>query len=231
MIAYVHAASAPRKDDEFAKGFDDKPLIGHAFKATVPYDKYNSSLHYHYDADHEKLYIEVRLDSTYHHGNESYPRLDYVILTETSDYGSPRPMSNAFGLTKDVTPVSHSVIGLGNERDTYIGVFPKDKVSSEDYIFYRGLSKEIKVGPEEGRAAVAGLEMDIEGIVVAGERKHPIICKKTESKAEIDYTYQETWDECIVSVKLTRIEVHSPKLGTIAEWSAPATAPGKRKKS
>jgi hypothetical protein len=231
ITAYVHAASAAPKGDEFTKGFDDKPLGGRTFKVTVPYDKYNSSLHYHYDSEHEKLYIDVRLDSTFHRGDESNLKLNYVILTKTSNYGSPRPMSNAFGLTKNVTPVSHAVIGLGNERGTYIGVFPKDKISSKDYIFYQGLGKEIKISPEEGRAAVAGLEMDIEGTIVAGERKHPIVCKKTESKAEIDYTYQETWDECIVSVKLTRIAVHSPKLGTIAEWSAPVTTLERRKKS
>lgn len=231
ITAYVRAASAAPKGDEFAKGFDDKPLSGRTFKVTLPYDKYNSSLRYHYDSVHEKLYIDVRLTSTFHRGDESNPKLDYLILTKTSDYGSPRPMSNAFGLTKDVTPVSHTVIGLGNKRDKYIGVFPKDKISSKDYIFYKGLEKEIKISPAEGRAAVVGLEIDVEGTIVAAENQHPIICKKTESRAEIDYTYKENWDECVVTVKLTRVAVHSPKLGTIAEWSASVTPPGKRRKS
>ncbi|PIL39196.1 hypothetical protein [Massilia psychrophila] len=226
MVAYAQAASIPPKDDQFTKRFDDKPLLGRLFKVTVPYDKYNNSLHYSYDTEHEKLKIWAKLDSTYHRSHELDPKLDFLILQHTGIYGAAQPMSNAYGLTKAVTPVQHTIVGLGNKRATYVGLFQKDKYSSKDYIFYKNLTKEISISPEEARVAVIGLEMDIEGVIVAGENKHPIVCKNTKEKAKIDYLYEETWDECVILVKLTKIAFHSPKLGSIAEWKVPATKTG-----
>jgi hypothetical protein len=42
------------------------------------------------------------------------------------------------------------------------------------------------------------------------------------------YVYMDTWDKCVISVKLTRIVVYSPSLGVIADWQGQA-AKGKPK--
>lgn len=232
MIAYAEGVSSSPQGDQFAKRFDDKPLLGHSFKVTVPYDKYKSSLHYSYDSEQERLKIWTSLGSTFHRDRESDPKLDYLILTQNSVYGTAKPMSNAFGVTKAVTPVSHDVVGIGSTRDTYVGLFRKDKYSSKDYIFYAALEKTIAIAPEPARAAVVDLEMDIEGVIVAGKNGHPVVCKHTETQATIDYLYQETWNECVILARITHIGFHSPKLGMIAEWNGPAGAVAtKQKKS
>lgn len=229
LLAYAREASKPLpKDDQFVKRFNDKPLLGRTFKVTVPYSEYNSSLHYQYNAEREKLHIWTSLNSSYHDEVELDPKVDYVILQQDSVYGQPRPMSNAFGLTKDVTPVAYTTVGLGSLRDTYVGVFPKGNYSQRDYIFYRNLDKEIAISPEEGRKAVRGLAMDLEGEVVGKYENHPILCKHTVTKAKIDYAYEQTWDECIILIRFTRIAIHSPKLGLIAEWKAPSGNSGRK---
>ncbi|MQA40650.1 hypothetical protein [Rugamonas aquatica] len=234
LIAYAEGVFSSPKGDQFTKRFDDKPLQGGAFKFTVLYEEYRESLHFHYDPEKEKLKVWVAPDSTFHRAqnndHEIEPKLDYLIVEHNSNYGTPQPMSNAFGVTTSVTPVYHKIFAVGNLRNTYIGLFPKEKYSSRDYIFYSRLEREIKISPEAGREAVKGLAMDVEGFVASGKDGHPVICKNTKTTATISYAYQETWDECVVQAKITRIAFHSPQLGMFAEWPVTDRNGGQRKR-
>lgn len=234
LIAYAQGVFSSPKGDQFTKRFDDQPLQGRTFKFTVPYDQYSGSLHFQYDPQKEKLKVWAALDSTYHlaqsNDYETEPKLDYLIMEHNSKYDTPRPMSNAFGATVSVTPVHYKIFAVGNLRSTAVGLFPKTDYSKPGYNFYTTLEKEIKIAPEAGRDAVKGLEMDVEGIVSAGKDGHSVICKNTETKATISFAYQQTWDECVVLAKITRIAFHSPQLGTFAEWPAAGKNEGQRKR-
>lgn len=217
---YASGAMDFVKKDEFSPIFKDTPLVGRQFKVTVPYDKYDSSLYYAYNAEKGILSVWVNTTSNYHRDHQAYPPMEYVILRQESHYGTPVPMSNAFGATKAITPVSYRTYGIGSPRAVYMGVFPKAKYSERDYIFYDRLEKEVKLSPDAARAGVEGLAMDVEGVVTGPLQGHPVSCAQTETTATIDYAYKESWNECVTTAKLTRVSIHSPSLGVIAEWSA-----------
>lgn len=217
---YAGAAMDFVKKDEFSPAFRDTPLVGRQFKVTVPYDQQNSSLHYAYDAEKGSLSVWVVTASNYH-DNPGHPSLNYIILQQDAHDGAPVPMSNAFGATKDVTPVSYRTFGIGNIHEVYMGLVPKMKlnVNIKGFYEYDRLSKAITLPPEAARAGVKDLAMDVEGVVASGVQGHPVICTHAKTTPTITVAYEETWDECVIAAKLTRVVVHSPSLGVVADWS------------
>lgn len=228
LVNYASAAMDFVKEDDFSPLFNDQPLVGRQFKVTVPYDQYESSLHYKYDVNKESLIIWMYPEDNEHFEKQAYPELKYLILQEAGSVGSPEPMSNAFGVTKDVRRVHHRIFGLGDPKGLYMGVLTKNKYSDKDFVIYDELSKDIPLSPDAARAGVLGLAMDIEGVVVKPAGSHVIACTNEKTDATLNYAYEDTWDECVISVKLTRIVVHSPSLGVIADWPG-QTSPGKSK--
>jgi hypothetical protein len=217
MIAYAMGVAIAPKNDQFQKPFDDKVLVGRSFKVTLPYTVGDSALNYKYDADREKLRIWASISSAGVHG------MHYLILRQNTVFGTPQEMSNAFGITKAVTPVSYTTFGLGGDVGTEIGTFPKSQLSSKSYIEYDHLEKSISINPELGRLAVLNLAMDVEGRVETGPNGHPISCNHSEEVAKMDYLYQKVWDVCIIRAKITGVTIHSPKLGVIGDWRAPVS--------
>ncbi len=69
-------------------------------------------------------------------------------------YGAPKLESNAYNVTKEVTPVSYRVIGIGAVAGTYMGVFPKDSYSTKEAIVYRDLTKTLKLSPWTGQSFI-----------------------------------------------------------------------------
>lgn len=214
---YGYAAMDFVRKDEFSSEFNEAPLVGRRFKVTIPFEKYDSSLSYTYNVEKEAFTVSVYPTSNDH--EKSYTtRFDYLILDKNSVFGAPTPMSNAFGATKDVTPVSYRVIGIGSRGNAYMGVAGKMKYSTPDFTLYTQLSKTVKLSPDAARAAAAGLAMDVEGVVVKPKDAKAITCTDAKTTATMIYAYQETWRECVISVKLSRITVHSPATGVIADW-------------
>jgi hypothetical protein len=228
LVNYASAAMDFVKKDEFSPGFNETPLVGRHFKVTVPYAKDETSLNYRYDADKQSLSVWLYPESNLHFDKQAYPQLNYLILQKESTVAEPVPMSNAYGVTRDVRRVHHRIFGLGGPKDLYMGVVQKDQYSSKDFVIYKMLSKDVPLSPDAARAGVEGLAMDIEGVIVKPSGRHTINCTNETTDAKLDYAYEDTWDECVISVKLTRIVVYSPSLGVIADWQGQA-AQGKPK--
>lgn len=155
--------------------------------------------------------------------------LNYVRLRDDENFGTPMPMSNAYGVAKEVTPISHRIVGVGNTDAADVGVFPRIDVGDKRIFIYSQLWKRIKLAPDAAREGVKDMAMDIEGVVTSGHDGHSIVCTHTTTDPTITLPYKETYDECVVSVKLTRIVVHSPTLGVIADW--PEQGKGTRAKA
>ncbi|KWU24801.1 hypothetical protein AS149_32155 [Burkholderia cenocepacia] len=211
------------KKDEFSAAFPDKPLVGRQFQVTVPFERNDSSLHYSYDAEKGVLGVWATVEMNSHQTANGYPRLNYIILQQTSSYGAPVSMANAFGALKEVTPVAYRTYGIGNLSDVDMGLVPKMVGSSKESLFYDRLEQHIKLSPEDARKGVVGLEMEIQGTVASGPHQaHPVVCSHTKATATLDYGFEETWDECVITAKLTRVIIRSPSLGVIGDWRAQA---------
>lgn len=217
LVRYANAAMQFKKSDEFTKEFDDKPLLGKKFKVELNYDKYKSSLKYNYDAEKELLTFDISPEPNSHRDSHPSKRMDYIILNKQSHFEAPIPMSNFLGVTKNVTPANYNVIGIGSPENIYMGIIPKYSIA-KDIFTYKNLSKTINLPPESARKAVEGLTYEIEGVIKKPADGQIITCTHSEINATLDFPYQETWNECIISANLTRIAIKSPQLGVISEW-------------
>jgi hypothetical protein len=228
LVSYARGAMDYVKKDDFSPQFNEKPLVGRQFKVTVYYSQYEASLHYKYDPEKQSLNVWLYPETNEHEDQHAHLEMNYLILQEESTVGEPVPMSNAYGVTRDVRKVHHRIYGIGGPKDLYMGVVPKDSFSAKDFVIYSRLSKDIPLSPDAARAGVQGLAIDIEGVIVKPADTSAITCTNMTTPAKLDYAYEDTYDECVISVKLTRIVVHSPTLGVIADWEA-QTSPGKSK--
>jgi len=211
---YLHAAMDYKRPDEFSKGFNDAALVGRHFKIYIPADKEGErGPTYSYDADKEQLTLTVR--PAY-----SVSSLDYLTFVREVSYGAPKLESNAYNVTKEVTPVSYRVIGIGAVAGTYMGVFPKDSYSTKDAIVYRDLTKTLKLSPDAAKRAIEGLTMEVEGTVTKDRNGHAIGCMASTRGATVDHLYEEDWLQCVLLAKLTHITVSSPSAGVLAQWGA-----------
>ncbi|WP_321796353.1 hypothetical protein [Burkholderia sp. BCC1988] len=211
---YLHAAMDYKRPDEFSKGFNDAALVGRHFKIYIPADKEGErGPTYDYDADKEQLTLTVR--PAYSVGS-----LDYLTFVQEVSYGAPKLESNAYNVTKEVTPVSYRVIGVGAVAGMYMGVFPKDSYSTRKVIVYRDLTKTLKLSPDAAKRAVEGLTMEVEGTVTKDRNGHAIGCMASTRGATVDHLYEEDWLQCVLLVNLTRITVSSPSAGVLAQWDA-----------
>ncbi|RDK01181.1 hypothetical protein [Paraburkholderia lacunae] len=224
---YLYAAMDFKRPDEFSKGFNDAALVGRHFEIEIPSDKPGKrGPTYYYDPDKEQLTLIVRpAYGSYEGGDNS---LDYLTFVQETSYGAPKLASNAFKVTKEVTPVSYRVIGIGAVAGTYMGVFPKDSLSTKETIIYRDLTKTLKLDPRAAKTAVEGLTMKVEGTVAKDGNGHSITCKTSTRGATLDHLYEESWHQCVLSAKLSRITVSSPNAGVLAQWGASRRAEGKK---
>lgn len=216
---YLHAAMDYKRADEFSKGFNDAALVGRHFKIYIPADKEGErGPTYYYDADKEQLTLTVR--PAYGNYESGVSSLDYLTFVQEASYGAPKLESNAYNVTKEVTPVSYRVIGIGAVAGTYMGVFPKDSYSTRETIIYRDLTKTLKLSPDAAKSAVNGLTMEVEGTVTKDRNGHAIGCMASTRGATVDHLYEEDWLQCVLLVKLTHITVSSPSSGVLAQWGA-----------
>jgi hypothetical protein len=219
LTNYLHAAMDYQRPDEFDKGFNDAALVGRRFKVSIPYEKGQRNPSYYYNASKEEFSVSLYPDSSYGTGQET-PALEYLTLVKEASYGQPKLESNAFNVAKEVTPVSYRVLGIGTVGGSYIGVLGKFPESTKEVTVYRTIFKTIKLTPDAARAAVQGLTMDVEGTILKSSDGHAIYCRKSTRGATLDHLYEESWNQCVLSVKLSQITVSSPSTGVIAQWGA-----------
>lgn len=220
---YLHAAMDYKRPDQFSKGFNDAPLVGRHFKIYIPSDKEGErGPTYYYDTDKEQLTLTVEVASGHQAAGDF--SVQYLTFVQESSYGASKLESNAFNVTKEVTPVSYRVIGIGALAGTYIGLFPNEPESMKSEHFYRALSKTLKLDPSAAKAAVEGLTMEVEGTVIKDGNGHAITCSTVTRGATMDHTLAEDWRQCVLSAKLTRITVSSPNAGVLAQWGASGRA-------
>jgi len=227
LTKYLHAAMDYRRPDEFDKGFNDAALVGRRFKVSIPYEKGRRNPSYYYNPSKEEFSVSLYPDSSYGTGQE-VPALEYLTLAREESYGQPTLKSNAFNVTKEVTPVSYRVLGIGTVGGAYMGVLGKFPESTKDVTVYRTISKTIKLTPDAARTAVQSLMMDVEGTILKNNAGHAIYCRQSARSATLDHPYEESWNQCVLSVKLSQITVSSPSTGVIAQWGVAGKPEGKK---
>lgn len=227
LTNYLHAAMDYHRPDEFDKGFNDAALVGRRFKVSIPYEKGQRNPSYYYNASKEEFSVSLYPDSSYGTGQDA-PAMEYLTLAKEASYGQPKLEANAFSVTKEVTPVSYRVLGIGTVGGSYIGVLGKFPESTKELTVYRTISKTIKLAPDAARAAAQGLTMDVEGTILKSSDGHAIYCRQSTRGATLDHPYEESWNQCVLSVKLSQIAVRSPGTGVLAQWGAGGKTEGKK---
>jgi hypothetical protein len=199
------------KPDDFSKGFDDRPLNGRSFVLNFSLPSYAGSAlepgSWTYDANNEELTL-----------NATTGDLDpAIILQYTSEDGSKKTMSNAFGAQVEVTPTETWIVALGRNDDKPLGVFPKSK---EDYSInpFEPLSYTMKLKPDQAKALVADLQIRLEGVVEKDDQGETVYCADNHTTATIDLPTEREEHKCTVSVHLSRVAFLRKDGRVLKEW-------------
>ncbi|RQG99814.1 hypothetical protein [Paraburkholderia dinghuensis] len=227
---YLHAAMDYEKPDQFSKGFNDAPLVGRHFNIDIPYQKYSTGDErgptYSYDADKELLTLTVAVDSAHREADEYTTQ--YLTFFQDIRRGEPKLESNAFNVTKEVTPLAIHIFGVGALSDTYIGLFSNEDFSSKSEHYYRPLTKTVKLKPDAAKEAVRSLTIEVEGTVTKDHSGHAIECTTMYNGATVDNPFEKDWHQCVLLAKLTHITVTSAYSGVLAQWGASGRTESKK---
>lgn len=211
MIAYGKAKLTFTPKDEFSKGFDDSALDGRHFQVRLPVSD-AGAVRYEYDPEKEVLNVRVYPDTTVQYRDAGGPGPDYSYFALSTDYtaGQPKKMSNAFGAEREVTSSYWTEFGVGSIGDDHMGTLPKAK-----YGVYDSASKLIPMKPDDARAATANLYALIEGTVSKSSTGSIVDCGESKTTATLDNPSEQHWKGCVVSAKIERVQVISPKAGVL----------------
>jgi hypothetical protein len=211
LIAYSKAKLAFTPKDEFSKGFDDSALEGRHFRVRQPVSD-SGAVHYGYDPEKEVLSIFISPYSTvqYRDAGGPGPDYDYFALSTDLAHGQPRKMSNAFGAEREVTSSYLTEFGVGSIGRDHMGV-----PSRAEYGGYDIASRHIPMKPDEARAVTANLYVLIEGVVRKSSAGSTIDCGESQTSPTLNYPSELHWKGCVVSAKIERIQVISPKAGVL----------------
>lgn len=219
LEAYANAVLNYHQLDEFSPPpIDGTVLAGRSFVFEVEPDKQSmAGPYYSYDTDAQELKLFVSLaDNNHFQGQDYKPEFDYLpfLYVETREGGQIG--SNAFGVTSTFTKSDRLRIGVGSASDKHaVGIFPRSKYGS-----YGTLAKTVRMSPDEGRAAVAGLRMRVRGVLdIDPKYEKVVVCSRQKTTPTFDYPYEQNWKECVLSGKLSSIELVSPSAGVLATWA------------
>jgi hypothetical protein len=90
-------------------------------------------------------------------------------------------------------------------------IMPKDRYGGYAYAF-----KHFQMAPDEARAATAGLYALVEGTVRKATDGGRVECAQSKTTATMNHPYEGHWKACVISAKIERVQVISPKAGVFA---------------
>jgi hypothetical protein len=201
--------------DAFTKDFDDSVADGRDFAVMIPMARGTNSSVANWSYDKDKAILTLRLTMDYGANLEG----QMATFQRSDHYGDPKSMSNAFGATLDVTPVTNWLIGVGTS-DGYTGIIPKDNLGlSESHVSYSDLQVKIPMPGDEARKTVAGMTLRIEGHVAKDNSGHTVECDLQVEQPKIDYAYETTLNTCIVQARFSRIAFLASNGRVVKQWT------------
>lgn len=219
LEAYANAVLNYRQVDEFSPPpIDGTVLAGRSFAFEVAPDKQSiAGPYYSYDTAAQELKLYVSLaDNNHFQGQDHKPEFDYLPFLYVETREGDQIGSNAFGFTSTFTKSDRLRIGVGSASDKHsVGIFPRSTYGS-----YGTLVRTVKMSPDEGRAAVAGLKMRVRGVLdIDPKYEKVVVCSQQKTTPTFDYPYEQHWKECVLSGRLSSIELVSPSAGVLATWT------------
>lgn len=222
LVAYAKAKGDYTPRDQFDKSFDDGPLDGRRFLITRPLFGPGAfttvTYMWSYDPQAELLKFDVDPSPSASSSGGSAPNQGLEIFRDEK-LGQPRPESNAYGVTKQVSPRTELSVAVGALHGENMGVLPVDHTYDfmKDRVLYTKLHKEVKLPPDQARAATATLRAEISGVVRKAASGHTIECSDLHISATLGSPTEEDVRKCVINVKISRI-AFSSKVGALAEW-------------
>ncbi|MBP2158900.1 MULTISPECIES: hypothetical protein [Asticcacaulis] len=220
LTTIAEAKLAFKPADEFSKGYDDSFLEGKTFTFRLPVTSANdadkSSASYLYDADKEDFRLSFSPENpilNYPSGS-SPEEFDYILTAYEATSGAPIEMSNAFGATVKVHPLKRLHVGVGSIGKDYMGAIPYSK----DIHMYDLALKNIKLSPDEARAATREIWMEVSGTLKRSSEGELLKCVETEKPATVSNPFQVSWQMCVFSAKIDSVSIVSKSAGLLAQW-------------
>lgn len=219
LEAYANALLNYFQVDEFSPPpIDTAVLAGRSFVFEVEYDKRATwGPSYSYHAKTQELALSVSLANNNHFQGQDYkPEFDYLPFLYVETREGDEVGSNAFGATSSFAKSDRLRFGVGAASDKHsVGIFPRSRYGSYDW-----LNKTVKMSPEEGRAAVVGLRMRVRGVLeIDSKYEKVVVCSRQKTTPTFDYPYEQKWKECVLSARLSSVELVSPSAGVLASWT------------
>ncbi|MCR6658008.1 MAG: hypothetical protein NVV72_01190 [Asticcacaulis sp.] len=223
LLNYARSMLSFKKPDEFSKSFNDTALAGKNFDFHLAVNKRGDegSINYGYDADREILTLLVLPEAGTIHRGDHDTDLDfnYIVTTHETILGKPGPMTNAYGVTKNVTPSYEFMVGVGSASGEYMGALPHTEVTADrKFVMYDIASKELKLTPEQARTVVSEMWAEVSGTFKPSEDGKILTCKESSKDATINYPYEEHWTQCVYSARISHVRIVSKAFGVLAEW-------------
>lgn len=220
LTAMAQAKLAFKPADEFSKDYDDSFLEGKTFSLRLPVTSANDadkgSASYLYDADKEDFRLSFLPENPIlnYPSGASPEEFDYILTADEATSGAPVEMSNAFGTTVKVHPLKRLHVGIGSIGKDYMGAIPY----SRDVHTYDLAFKNIKLSPDEARAATREIWMEVSGTLKRSSEGELLKCVETEKPATVSSPFQVSWQMCVFSAKIDRVSIVSKSAGLLAQW-------------
>ncbi|WP_148648488.1 hypothetical protein [Sphingobium cupriresistens] len=200
--------------DDFTKGFDDKALAGRDFTITIPLSQGDdeTAAVWRYDKEKQELLLELDMEYT------ADLKGQMAVFQSAKDVRSPKQMANAFGVTVDVSQTTQWAIGVGTTSG-YAGIIPSDALaSSPDQKVYGYLTTTIKMPGDQARSAVAGMRLEIDGVVQKNRSGNTVECSERTTEPKIDQPSETVIKTCLIQAKFRRIAFVTKDGKALKEW-------------
>ena len=141
-----------------------------------------------------------------------------AVFQSAKDTHQPKQMSNAFGVTMDVT--QSTVWSIGVETTSgYAGIIPIDDLSStRNQKTYGFLTTTIKMPGDQARHAVSGMNLIIEGVVQKSKSGDTVECSERTTEPKIDQPSETTIRTCLIQSSFKRIAFVTKDGKALKEW-------------